>query len=247
MHTYIGCSGWVYKDWKGTFYPSSLSEKNWLSYYSNIFETVEINSSFYHMPSESTLKSWYHKVPSHFKYAIKASRVITHLKRFKETRELIKIFYGFKDILSEKLEYFLFQLPPTYFYTPEALDRLISSLDPRYKNVIEFRHDSWWQEEVFKIFERQDILFCSVKGLNLPDSLILMNGKFYVRLHGESSPNYFFYRYSRSELSGIVQTLQAVRERLKEGWIYFNNDAHGNAPANARELKELFQQQKSFF
>ena len=236
---YIGCSGWYYREWSGDFYPEGLASKNYLRHYSTRFSTVEINNTFYRTPTEKAIEAWYNSTPIEFKFSIKASRYITHIKRFHDCREEIKLLYTTLDILAEKTGCFLFQLPRTMIFTSENLALIISQLNPHYKNVVEFRHPSWWNFEVIKAFENSDIGFCTVSGFNVPEDLMITGRKAYIRFHGD-------YTYSRSysdkELSNWANKIKSAN--LEEAWIYFNNTAKGHATQNALELKQILTKQR---
>lgn len=231
---YIGCSGWSYKGWKGFFYPDDLPVKEYFSYYTRFFKTVELNTTFYRFPTQKTVQAWYALAPKEFKYSLKSSRFITHIKRFKNVQEPLKRVYGLSDILAEKMGCFLFQFPASFHFTPENLERLIGQLDSVYKNVIEFRHPSWWDSYVFEAFESKNIRFCTVSGFDLPNNLVVINKQAYIRFHGDPA---YSSLYSEKILSEWGQILKAAS--LEEAWIYFNNDRHAYAVQNALYLKGL--------
>jgi uncharacterized protein YecE (DUF72 family) len=228
----IGCSGWAYKDWKVIFYPQNLSAREHLSYYATHFKTVEINNTFYRFPTEETVQSWVEKVPENFKFSLKASRLITHVKKLKQTKELFKKFYGFKNILQDKLGCFLFQFSGSFKFTEDNLERLVSCLDPQYKNVVEFRHVSWWNPSVIKILKEANIIFCAVSGFDLPDTLPETKEIAYIRFHGD--PPYTSC-YSKEVLLRWADKITGAQ--LKECWIYFNNTSHAYAVQNAKMLE----------
>src|ERR1700759_2717586 len=150
MKWFIGCSGFHYKEWKGKFYPEKLAQKNWFDFYSQHFNTLELNVTFYRFPQLSFLNNWYKKSPDEFCFAVKAPRLITHYKQFNETEQLLSDFYStVKEGLKEKLGPILFQLPGKIAYTEERLHRIIKSVNPDYINVVEFRHVSWWDKQVY--------------------------------------------------------------------------------------------------
>lgn len=218
---YIGCSGWSYKAWKGPFYPETLSLKEHFSYYTNIFNTVEVNSTFYHFPTQKTVESWYNLAPKEFKFSLKANREITHIKRFKMIEEPLKRFYSLSDILKEKLAYFLFQFPPSFRFTDEKLDQIILHLNSNYKNVVEFRHPSWWNSKVIQVFESENITFCTVNGFDMPEIPIVINNKIHLRFHGKPAYSSLYSDEILSEWAVLLNNLS-----LKEIYIYFNNTQH---------------------
>ncbi|AAC07036.1 DUF72 domain-containing protein [Aquifex aeolicus] len=233
---YLGCSGYFYPGWRGKFYPKDLKPKDWLKYYSKFFNTVEINSTFYHFPNEKNLRRLYRETPKDFKFSVKVNRNITHYRKFKDVKELIKNFYEVcRNGLREKLGCVLFQLPPSYTYTKENLERILENLDFGFKNVLEFRHISWWNEEVFKILKERNVTFCSVSAPNLPESLIETSETVYIRFHGKTS--WYKYNYSERELKSWAKKIK--KSGAKEIFAYFNNDYNAYAPQNCLKLKEL--------
>ena len=173
VEVHIGCSGWSYRDWRGSFYPEGLSPEGYLAYYARFFKTVEVNSTFYRLPTEKTVKSWYNQASPAFRYSLKASRYLTHIKRFKNIAEPLKHFYKLGDFLGEKMGWFLFQFPESFPYTLEKLERLLSQLDRNHQNVVGFRHQSWWNTEVFQALRAANIMFCTVSGLRVPEAGLL--------------------------------------------------------------------------
>src|ERR1700743_585267 len=158
---HIGCSGFHYKDWRGTFYPEKLAQRKWFDYYTEHFSTLELNVTFYRFPQLLFLQNWYDKAPVNFRFAVKAPRAITHYKKFNDTADLITSFYDtINNGLREKLGPVLFQVPPSYNYTEEKLDKIISSLDSSFKNVFEPRHISWWNDDVYRKLAAHRITFC---------------------------------------------------------------------------------------
>lgn len=235
---HIGCSGWLYKDWKGVFYPQDLPVKDYFSYYAKHFKTVEINSTFYRFPSQKTVQLWYQQAPQEFRYSIKASRFITHLKRFKQVQDSLRRLYELSDTLAEKMGCFLFQFPENFKCTEENLERILSQLDPSHKNVVEFRHGSWWSPPVLQALESAQIVFCTVSGFGLPNKLLTMNNQAYIRFHGEPA---YSSLYSDKDLSYWAHNIAAAS--LKSLWVYFNNDLNAYAVQNAIQLKNLLSRQ----
>lgn len=228
----IGCSGWSYKDWNGAFYPQNLSAQNHLFYYATHFKTVEINNTFYRFPTDKTVQSWSKKVPENFQFSLKVSRLITHVKKLKQTQDLLKRFYGFQNILQNKLGCFLFQFPESFKLTEDNLGRLVSCLAPQYKNVVEFRHPSWWNSSAIETLKEANIIFCTVSGFNLPNTLTKTLGTAYIRFHGD--PPYTSC-YSKEVLLRWADKIKAAQ--LKECWVYFNNTSHAYAVQNAKMLE----------
>lgn len=228
----IGCSGWYYLHWKGTVYPAALPSSRWFGYYAEHFNTVELNAPFYHWPKETTVKRWQSSVPESFVYSVKVNQAITHLKRFKGTKRLVGKFYRLLAPLGPKLGCVLFQLPPSFSYTEARLRAILDQLNPAFRNVIEFRHKSWWSEEVRAALERAGAVFCSVSAPDLPDEAMACSGVVYIRFHG--AKRWYRYDYSESELRAWAEKVHALQPRAI--WAYFNNDFQGCAFRNAEKF-----------
>ncbi|MGZ9080381.1 MAG: DUF72 domain-containing protein [Burkholderiales bacterium] len=231
---YIGCSGWYYWHWGGAFYPDALPRTAWFQHYASAFNSVELNAPFYSWPTLATVATWKRQCGRRaFTYAIKVNELITHTKRFSRTATLVKDFGHIADLLGPRFGCFLFQLPPSFRYTPAALKRIVSQLDTRRRNVIEFRHASWWNEKVYKAFSDENIVFCSTSGPRLPDELVKTADDVYVRFHG--TKRWYRHDYSAEELAVWAERIR--RSGARNVWAYFNNDRDGYAIANARELR----------
>ncbi|HSI83242.1 MAG: DUF72 domain-containing protein [Candidatus Methylacidiphilales bacterium] len=236
-----GCSGWYYWHWKGDVYPREISTTAWFNYYADRLESVELNAPFYSWPTIATVKSWIRQAGSHpIVYTVKVSELITHIKRFEDTAELVRDFGYIADILGSRMGCFLFQLPPSYDYTPSRLQDIVSQLDPLRRNVVEFRHRSWWNETVYEEFRKRGIMFCSASAPRLPDALVKTADEVYIRFHG--TKQWYDHNYSPEELTHWAD---AVRDSgATRVWAYFNNDTHGYSFKNAAEFMQILQLQK---
>ncbi len=232
---HVGCSGWRYWKWRDLFY-AGVPQQDWFEQYLKRFDTVEINASFYSWPTVASVQAW-RRQPGRkkFIYTVKVCELITHVKRFRGTKTLIRDFGMIADILGERMGCFLFQLPPSYQYTKARLDTIVSQLDPARRNVVEFRHASWWNEEVYNAFRKAGIIFCSCSGPRLPDELIRTADEVYVRLHGPT--RWYRHDYSKQELEEWANRIKA--SGAKRIWIYFNNDNDAYAPKNAITLRRI--------
>ena len=234
---WIGCSGFHYKHWKERFYPDGLAQNKWFTFYCEHFSTLELNVTFYRFPQLSFLKSWYEKSPAKFCFAVKAPRLITHYKKFSGTEKLIDDFYGtVSEGLKDKLGCVLFQLPPRTSYTSERLQTIINSLDNSFNNVLEFRHESWWNVEVYNELARHKITFCGMSHPLLPDEIIKNTSILYHRMHGV--PDLYRSPYKKATLKKIIKEIEAGG-MIKEAFVYFNNDIDASAIKNAKEMSEL--------
>jgi uncharacterized protein YecE (DUF72 family) len=232
---HVATSGWYYREWKGAFYPDDLPSHRWFKYYTEQFSTVELNAPFYRWPKPATVKNWKRNAPENFRYSVKVNRIITHEKCFRGTQDLIREFYQIAGVLGPKMGCFLFQLPPNFAFTAARLEMILAQLDPMHRNVLEFRHASWWTPEVFAALKKHKIIFCSVSAPKLPNDLIVTADIIYVRFHGPT--RWFYDPYSEQELAAWAQKISA--SDAKEAFVYFNNTADGSAIANARSLGKL--------
>lgn len=234
---FIGCSGFHYKHWKGIFYPEKLAQNKWFDFYCEHFNTLELNVTFYRFPQLSFLQTWYNKSTSSFRFAVKAPKAITHYKKFNDTERMLSDFYStIEEGLKDKLGTVLFQMPPRYDYKEEKLEKIISALDTSFNNVLEFRHESWWNAEVYKELSKNKISFCGMSHPLLPDEIIQNTSVLYYRMHGV--PDLYQSPYNISSLKKIVDEVEAC-SKTKKAYLYFNNDIDGSAFRNAAEMIEL--------
>lgn len=233
----IGCSSFNNRYWKGIFYPENLPSSKWFEFYCQHFETYEFNGSFYKFPTVRILENWYNKAPENFIFSIKVPKEITHIRKFNDCKNLIQDFYDIcKTGLKEKLGCVLFQFPPGYHFTLENLQKIVANLDPEFKNVIEFRHESWWIPEVWNIFSENNITFCSVSHPQLPKTIFADFPLIFIRLHG--TPKMFYSSYSNEELIFIKDKIMN-----KTAFVYFNNTASEAGILNALEFQNEYKKQ----
>ena len=232
----VGCSGWFYWHWRGGFYPEEAKTSEWFHHYARHYDTVELNAPFYAWPTIQIVKTWRKQIGRRrFVYTVKASELITHVRRFSRTSELVRDFGLIADLLGPAMGCFLFQLPPSFKYSRARLTRIVDQLDPRHRNVVEFRHRSWWNDTVYAAFAEKGIIFCSCSGPRLPDELVKTSDDVYIRFHG--TQRWYRHNYSRDELKLWAERVAAARPRRV--WAYFNNDREGFALANSRTFLHL--------
>lgn len=237
MEWQIGCSGFHYKHWKGSFYPDKLPQRRWFEFYAQHFKTLELNVTFYRFPQLSFLQNWYNISPPGFRFAVKAPRAITHFKQFHNVVDMITSFYAtIRDGLNEKLGPVLFQLPPRLKYDEARLQRILDNLDPGFDNVLEFRHPSWWQETVYAELAKRGVTFCGMSHPELPDIVVRNTPVIYYRFHGV--PDLYRSSYSDEYLQGVISGIKNDKN-LRSAWLYFNNDAAVAAIPNAQTLIKL--------
>ena len=233
----IGTSGWYYQHWYGKFYPEELSKEKLLPYFTKHFNTVELNNTFYHLPKETTVKTWYEKVPENFVFAVKASRFITHVKRLVDLEDSLKVFLKRAYLLKEKLGPILYQLPPSMKKDPQRLTSFVKKLPKKTKNVVEFRHQSWLDDEVFAILKNFNIAHCIISMPKFPVVPEITADFTYIRMHGSSS--LYGSCYQKDELKKWALQIKEFLDSGKDTYIYFNNDAQGYAVKNALDLKKI--------
>ncbi len=234
---YLGCSGFYYNHWISKFYPAELAKTKWLSYYTQHFRTVEVNNTFYRYPTEKLLLGWYQKTPPEFKFTLKANRIITHLRRFNQTEQYTQDFYNLAHLLKEKLLCVLFQLPPTVHKDMALLEAAASQMDSSVLNVLEFRHESWWDKEVYDFMEHHKLVFCSVSASELPSDVVKPADGVYVRFHGRN--DWYMQNYTDKELEEWAQKIRT--QNAGQVLCYFNNDYNANAPRNCLTLRGLLE------
>jgi uncharacterized protein YecE (DUF72 family) len=233
----IGCSSYYNGYWKEAFYPTDLPRANWFDYYCRYFNTYEINGTFYKFPTLKTFQDWFNKTPHDFLFSVKAPKLITHIKQFADCDELLEDFYSkCNEGLQHKLACILFQFPPSYQYSAEKLEHIISKLNLKFKNVLEFRHGSWWIPEVWNKLSNYNITFCSVSHPKLPETIFTESPLVYVRLHGKTKM--FYSDYSTEELTQLTQSILNEKS-IENAFVYFNNTASTAGILNALEMKKL--------
>ncbi|MGZ3901077.1 MAG: DUF72 domain-containing protein [Bacteroidia bacterium] len=231
----IGCSGYYYPSWKNIFYPKGLPAKEWLKYYSFFFNTVELNGTFYKVPQLSALKRYQAATPDNFKFSVKMNKFITHNKKLNDCKEEITKFQDLVcDGLGDKLGCFLFQMPPSFHFTEENLERVLTNVPHLPRNVVELRHVSWWNDVVFKSFKKAKITFCNVDFPGLKSYIVDTSPVFYFRFHG--NPVLFTSQY---ELSVLKKYAKEFPQKSKEHYLYFNNTSGNSGLTNAKQLKEI--------
>lgn len=237
MKYYVGCSGWHYEHWRGLYYPQDLPRPEWLSFYAGQFDTVELNNSFYRVPSEKAFAAWREGTPEDFVFAVKMSRFVTHVKRLKNLGSAVEDFLARASALGGKLGPVLYQLPPSMKRNDEVLQSFLSSLPARHMHTIEFRHESWIDEAVFGILRRHNVALCvfDMPGVSCP--LVATADFAYVRFHG--SERLYSSCYSEKELARWARGIARLGQDLKAAYIYFNNDAMAFAVDNAMSLRRL--------
>lgn len=232
----IGCSGYYYREWKGNFYPGNLPSTKWLPYYAQQFNTLEVNATFYRMPTLKNMQKWYAGTPENFQFTVKANQVFTHYRRMKDVAALQQEFYSvIAEGLQEKLACVLYQFPGSVPYSEELLHRILPLGEMPVLHAVEFRHQSWWQQPVYDAFAQAGLVFVNISLPHFPDIFVPNAKAAYLRFHGK--PELYKSSYTPQELSQWLAKFKAAPS--PQLLAYFNNTWHGAAVANARTFREL--------
>lgn len=233
----LGTSGWVYNHWRGVFYPERMPPGQWFSYYARHFDSVEINNSFYRLPSREVFEEWRRMAPPGFDYTVKASRYITHVKKLKDPGRGLGNFYDNLDGLADRCAAVLFQLPPRFHLNLERLECFLGALSRRYRNVMEFRDESWLTGDVYSLLRRHGVALCWADSPFYPGP-------------GERTADFSFFRrhgghggrgpgYGRGELERLARQVRRELDEGRDCFVYFNNDPSGYAVKNALALENM--------
>jgi uncharacterized protein YecE (DUF72 family) len=235
----IGCSGWAYAHWRERFYPKGLPQRQWLAYYAEHFDTIEINNTFYRLPKPSAVEGWVEQSPPGFVFAVKASRYLTHVKRLKTLDPYVNRFFEPLDPLvrSEKFGPLLWQFPANFHRNDERLSAALRALPPG-RHAFEFRHESWFADEVYELLREHGAALVigdeSSRWVSTPH--VRTADWTYIRLHHGTRGRRG--NYSRPEVETWARRIAQWR-RETDVFVYFNNDWEGYALRNARLLKDL--------
>ncbi len=233
---YIGTSGYSYENWEGDFYPRSLDKKDWLSFYAENFNSVEINNSFYRLPARETFKKWAALTPLEFVFSVKASRYITHMKKLRDCQKPLDNFFHCASGLGYKLGPVLFQLPSNLKKNADRLAGFLKELNNE-NSVFEFRHHSWFDDQVISILKSNRCGLAISSGPGFPYYRKILGGICYLRLHGKHK--LYHSSYSKSDLKDFAEIIIACKKEGIDSYVYFNNDALGHAYRNACTLSEM--------
>ena len=225
---YVGTSGYNYPEWKGSFYPADLAAAKMLPYYAARFPTVEINYTFYRMPSEKLLAGWMAQVPKAFRFTLKAPRRITHDAKLLNCQELTSTFCLIAGTLGEQLGALLFQLPPSLKKDLPRLDAFLNSLPPKAPAAFEFRHPSWFDDEVFGLLKQRGRALCVADSEKLETPLEVTSDLGYFRLRDEG--------YQPRDIEAWAVKIGALQSRCTDIYVYFKHEEQGIGPEFARQL-----------
>ena len=241
MSLTVGTSGWYYDEWVGPFY---RQKKGMLTQYTKVFNTTEVNSTFYRYPSPRMVQGWYRTAPPGFVYALKLPQVITHDKWLNPRKGVEEDTLSFLDLvqpLAEKLGPILIQLRPKFNYEEHAgaLESYLESLPGNYEWAVEFRHLSWMRDETYRILERNGVAYTIVDEPLLPPEVHVTTDFAYIRWHGYGVSPWYNYNYSPEELEKWIPRVEEVRSKARRTYGYFNNHFSANAVKNAVEMLQM--------
>ncbi len=236
----VGCSGWIYKHWRGLFYPDGLAVKRWFAFYAAEFDTVEINNSFYRLPPPETFETWRRQAPEGFCYAVKANRCLTQMKKLKDCEEPLQRQMHSFDALRPALGPILYQLPPRFKVNLERLEAFLELLPDDTVNVFEFRDFSWHCDEVFARLEAHGASFCAHDMPGSASPRVAIGPVAYLRFHGGEGK--YCGRYPDEALLECADWIAAEARERRPVWAYFNNDLEGDAIHDAQTLRAMVRQ-----
>lgn len=234
----VGCSGFLFDDWKGTFYPDELSRRQWLGYYCKKFQTVELDVTFYKLPEKETFSRWHSETPENFTISLKGSRFITHVKKLKSPLEPLDVFFLRATALKEKFGVVLWQFPPDFKADLEKLRVFLEALSPyKIRNTFEFRDKSWINKKVISLLEKNNMGLCISDWPEFLNDLPATTDFVYMRRHGIDGKGASC--YNTEQLKADAKMINKFLKQGKDVFIYFNNDAFGHAPNNAEQLRNI--------
>ena len=244
MEIRIGTSGFHYKHWVGTFYPAKTPASKMLDFYLQYFDTVELNNSFYRLPTEEAFESWRNATPAGFVFAVKGSRFITHNKKLKDPENALENLLPRAERLRNKLGPILFQLPPKWKCNLERLEEFLRVLPRNHRYAFEFREPSWHCADVLKVLSRYNAAYCIYELAGFSTENEITADWTYIRLHGPGGK--YQGSYSDEVLQNWADEILSWQKKLKAVYVYFDNDQAGYAPANALRLKRFVSDRTKF-
>jgi uncharacterized protein YecE (DUF72 family) len=231
---WIGTSGWSYKNW-GDFYPEDVSQKDYLEYYTQQFNSVEVNATYYNIPTENAVDNWKETANANFRFSVKGHRRITHYNKMKDIDDALNQYLSRVRRLGESLKTVFWQFPPSFKKNAERLDKFLQKLPEDQKFAFEFRHTSWLDEEVYDMLADKNAAIVWQSSGEFPNACIPTADVIYIRFHGLTG---YRYNYKKSDLEPWAKIVQKQLDKGRTAQIYFNNPG-GNAIESARMLREM--------
>jgi uncharacterized protein YecE (DUF72 family) len=231
----IGTSGWEYDHWRDSFYPRDLPRERWLEHYAERFETVELNASFYRLPAARTFDRWQARVPSDFRFAVKGSRYLTHLRRLNQPEEPLERLWARARRLGDRLGPMLYQLPPRWLPNPDRLAAFLGALPRDQDQAIEFRDRRWYRADIIELLERAGVALCLHDMAGSAPEPVPVGRFVYLRFHGAGTR--YGGRYPDVAIDAWSERIAGWAATSRPVWAYFNNDAGGHAVRDADRLR----------
>jgi uncharacterized protein YecE (DUF72 family) len=225
---WVGTSGFQYLEWKGSFYPATLSTAKMLSYYAGQFSTTEINYSFRRIPSVKTLTNWWAQTPAVFRFSLKAPQEITHIRRLRDCEEVLSRFIEALATLKEKLGPVLFQLPPFFKSDTSVLEDFLGSLPNGFKSAFEFRHASWFNNDTYRLLKKSNIALCIADAESLTTPVVVTADYGYFRLRNPA--------YTKDDILRWASVVAEQQAKLSDVYVYFKHEESGVGPQFAKQL-----------
>ena len=230
MTLYVGTSGYSYKEWKGSFYPETIPAKDMLAYYASRLHAVELNNTFYRMPQPSMIESWKAQVPEHFRFSVKAPQVITHFRRLKDAGQQTQLMLKTVSALDDRLGAVIFRMPEDMKKDLKRLEIFLKELPADTPAVFDFRHPTWFDDEVVALLRSQNRVFCVSDIEELPESYSYKTADWgYVRLRRV--------RYTKAELVKWTKRIRA--QQWKDTYVFFKHEDEGTGPKLAAQFIKL--------
>jgi uncharacterized protein YecE (DUF72 family) len=236
-----GCSGYQYDHWRGVLYDGDLPKSQWFDRYADVFDTVEINNTFYHLPKASTFKSWSQAGSDDFLYVLKFSRYGTHMKKLKDPEDTIGLFLERAEIIGERLGPILVQLPPNWRANVDRLGAFLDAAPDRHRWAVEFRNPDWLQPAVFEVLRNHNAALC-IHDLIDEHPWEVTADWLYLRFHGPAGGDT---GYSHQALTGSAGKINNERHEGRDVYAYFNNDVGGHAVRDAQDLRRYVENEMS--
>jgi uncharacterized protein YecE (DUF72 family) len=231
---WVGTSGFQYPEWKGSFYPADLSPKKMLAFYGERFNSTESNYTFRRMPTESTLANWAAQTPEQFRFSLKAPQQITHIKKLRDCKSVVRHFADVSQALGPKVGAILFQLPPTFQCDVSLLRDFVDILPRKMRAAFEFRHASWFNDEVFSALKARTAALCIADSEKLHTPIVLTAQHTYFRLRDEG--------YGAADIQRWAKEIQKSAAAVSDVYVYFKHEESGVGPEFARQLIELLRE-----
>ena len=231
MRVRVGTSGYNYPEWKGSFYPDDMKPARMLPYYAERFSTVEINATFYRMPTATTVEGWAKAVPETFTFVLKAPQRITHFARLKNIDDPLRFFCDTAALLRARLGPLFFQLPPNFKKDVSRLNDLLAQLPPDRRAAFEFRHPSWFDDDVYARLRAHNAALCIADTEDGSTPAMASADWGYFRLRAVD--------YTDAQLADWVATMRRIGSGWKDAFVFFKHEEHGTGPALAKRFEAL--------